>query len=159
MPKAVSDLSGATYPGTIWHNYMEKLHDASMTRKFELYDWRAPLKAKKEEEERQKALLEAQEKALREEQEKEAQAEEELNSVAQPTDIPEVGDNDNAEDTGENTEENSEPTEEQTEDPENNPELEEEPVDEQLQPGDDSSQEEPNTEGSAEEDLVGGGRD
>ncbi|MDF2486371.1 MAG: hypothetical protein K0R46_2539, partial [Herbinix sp.] len=29
MPKSVGDLSGATYPGTIWHNYMEQLHDAS----------------------------------------------------------------------------------------------------------------------------------
>lgn len=38
-PKAVSDLVGSTYPGRIWHNYMEEIHTSSMTRKFEYYKW------------------------------------------------------------------------------------------------------------------------
>ena len=72
MPKPVKDLSGASYPGTIWHDFMDQIHDASMKKEFELYDWRTEWKAKLEEE-RQKALEEAQEKALKEEQEQEEQ--------------------------------------------------------------------------------------
>lgn len=55
MPRTVDDLKGATYPGTIWHNFMEELHTPSMTKKFEYYDWRAVLKEQQEEEERKKA--------------------------------------------------------------------------------------------------------
>ncbi len=43
LPKSVKDLSGASYPGTIWHNYMEAIHTSSMTKDFELYDWKAAL--------------------------------------------------------------------------------------------------------------------
>jgi membrane peptidoglycan carboxypeptidase len=38
-PKTVYDLMGNTYPGRIWHNYMEEIHTSSMTRKFETYKW------------------------------------------------------------------------------------------------------------------------
>lgn len=50
MPETVSDLKGATYPGTIWHNYMEQIHDSTMKREFELYNWRAALKKAEKEE-------------------------------------------------------------------------------------------------------------
>ena len=41
MPKTLEDLKGSTYPGRIWHAYMEQIHKAGMDRSFELYDWRA----------------------------------------------------------------------------------------------------------------------
>ena len=44
LPRPVENLKGATYPGTIWHSFMEQLHTSSMTRQFEYYDWRADLK-------------------------------------------------------------------------------------------------------------------
>ena len=72
MPKPVEDLTGATYPGTIWHNFMEKLHDSTMTDSFAFYDWRAELKAKEEEEEKKKTLQEEQEKALEDAQSEES---------------------------------------------------------------------------------------
>ncbi|MDD3173194.1 MAG: PBP1A family penicillin-binding protein [Herbinix sp.] len=56
IPKSVSDLMGSTYPGTIWHDFMEQLHTSSMNKKFEYYDWRADLKAQKEEEEAQNTV-------------------------------------------------------------------------------------------------------
>ena len=59
MPKSVTDLTGASYPGTIWHNFMEQLHNSSMTRVFELYDWRTPLKKAQEEEAKAKAKAKA----------------------------------------------------------------------------------------------------
>ncbi|MHB8130683.1 MAG: transglycosylase domain-containing protein [Mobilitalea sp.] len=59
MPKSVADLTGASYPGTIWHNFMEQLHDPSMTRVFALYDWRTPLKKAQEEEAKAKAKAKA----------------------------------------------------------------------------------------------------
>ncbi len=40
IPKSVSNLMGSTYPGKIWHNFMEEIHSASMTREFSYYDWR-----------------------------------------------------------------------------------------------------------------------
>ena len=40
LPQKLDDLSGASYPGTIWHDFMEKIHDSSMTKTFELYDWK-----------------------------------------------------------------------------------------------------------------------
>ncbi len=40
MPKKLEDLRGASYPGIIWHDFMEKIHDATMTETFETYDWR-----------------------------------------------------------------------------------------------------------------------
>lgn len=53
MPKTANELRGASYPGTIWHDYMEQLHDSSMNKQFEYYDWRAVLKAEEEEKKRQ----------------------------------------------------------------------------------------------------------
>lgn len=63
MPKSVSDLKGATYPGTIWHDFMEQIHTASMTDEFSLYDWRSALEESKEEQ----AIRQAEEKALQNE--------------------------------------------------------------------------------------------
>jgi membrane peptidoglycan carboxypeptidase len=40
LPKALSDLRGASYPGGIWHNFMEQVHTISMTKDFLFYDWR-----------------------------------------------------------------------------------------------------------------------
>ncbi|MGB4660992.1 MAG: transglycosylase domain-containing protein [Mobilitalea sp.] len=87
LPQAVKDLTGASYPGTIWHNFMEGIHGSSMTDTFALYDWRTPLKeaqasadklAKEEELKEQEAqdAIEAQEAEDRELQE--AQEAEEL---------------------------------------------------------------------------------
>lgn len=49
IPKTVSNLKGATYPGAIWHNFMEQLHTPYMTEQFELYDWRAELEKAQQE--------------------------------------------------------------------------------------------------------------
>lgn len=46
-PKTVYDLMGNTYPGRIWHNYMEEIHTSSMTRKFETYSWNKKVKKDK----------------------------------------------------------------------------------------------------------------
>ncbi|HKL78915.1 MAG TPA: transglycosylase domain-containing protein [Mobilitalea sp.] len=53
MPKTLKDLKGSSYPGSIWHNYMEQIHSTSMTNTFLLYDWRADYQ--KEQEEAEKA--------------------------------------------------------------------------------------------------------
>ncbi len=60
IPQSVSGLQGASYPGTIWHTFMEEIHTETMNREFELYDWRAELKAEKEAKEKEKAPDEAQ---------------------------------------------------------------------------------------------------
>ncbi len=73
MPKPVKDLTGSSYPGTIWHAFMEQIHDSSMKKKFELYDWRTEWEAKLEEEKRQREMEEAEAEVLKEEQEKEDQ--------------------------------------------------------------------------------------
>lgn len=44
MPKDVSGLMGSTYPGRIWHEFMDEIHTKTMTRKFEYYNWRAKVK-------------------------------------------------------------------------------------------------------------------
>lgn len=49
LPKAMADLTGATYPGSIWHTFMNQIHDSSMTDSFDYYDWRALIKKKAEE--------------------------------------------------------------------------------------------------------------
>lgn len=41
IPKAIPDLTGGSYPGTIWHNFMNQIHDSSMRDTFELTDWRS----------------------------------------------------------------------------------------------------------------------
>jgi penicillin-binding protein 1A len=80
MPKATEDLKGATYPGRIWHSFMEQIHTASMTKEFELYDWKAALEEAKEQEKQEQeeaAEQEEQEKALEEVKEQEEQEQEE----------------------------------------------------------------------------------
>lgn len=37
MPKPMEDLTGSSYPGAIWHSFMEQIHDAAMTDSF-VYD-------------------------------------------------------------------------------------------------------------------------
>jgi penicillin-binding protein 1A len=44
LPQRLDNLSGASYPGTIWHDFMEKIHDSSMIKTFELYNWNAKTK-------------------------------------------------------------------------------------------------------------------
>jgi membrane peptidoglycan carboxypeptidase len=80
LPKEVENLKGATYPGTIWHNFMEQLHISTMTNQFELYDWRTPLKEAQEAEEKRKAEEEA-----RIAEEEARIAEEEANKVLEET--------------------------------------------------------------------------
>lgn len=46
MPKSMPDLTGGTYPGTIWHNFMNQIHNSSMKDTFEFYDWRSKIKKK-----------------------------------------------------------------------------------------------------------------
>jgi membrane peptidoglycan carboxypeptidase len=94
MPKTVNDLKGSSYPGTIWHNFMEQIHDSSMKKKFELYDWRADRKAKLQEEKRQRELEEAQTKALEEEHEKEDRDDEPIVNVEPDNDTENTGDED-----------------------------------------------------------------
>jgi len=43
IPKSVGTLTGSTYPGKIWHNFMNEIHTSKMDRKFKYYDWRASL--------------------------------------------------------------------------------------------------------------------
>jgi membrane peptidoglycan carboxypeptidase len=57
IPKSVYNLTGSSYPGHIWHNFMEELHNSSMTRKFEYYDWRGELKKAKEEKDQEQQKL------------------------------------------------------------------------------------------------------
>ena len=52
IPKSVADLKGATYPGTIWHMFMEEIHTPSMDHSFVLYDWKSVIKDAKEQEDR-----------------------------------------------------------------------------------------------------------
>lgn len=51
MPRTLEDLKGASYPGSIWHAYMEQIHEPGMDRVFETYDWRAQLDGNEEEQE------------------------------------------------------------------------------------------------------------
>lgn len=43
MPKTLEDLKGASYPGVIWHTFMERIHEPGMNKTFETYNWRALL--------------------------------------------------------------------------------------------------------------------
>ncbi len=83
MPKSVDDLKGSSYPGTIWHNFMEQIHTPSMTDEFDLYDWRADLKAKKE----QEAIRHAEEEAMK--KEADMKAEESWNTSNPNTELDE----------------------------------------------------------------------
>ena len=46
MPQPMEELAGATYPGTIWHSFMEQLHDASMKKTFVYEDWKTEYRQK-----------------------------------------------------------------------------------------------------------------
>jgi penicillin-binding protein, 1A family len=48
IPKMVDNLTGSSYPGKIWHTYMDQIHTPSMNGKFEYYDWRSVLKQKED---------------------------------------------------------------------------------------------------------------
>lgn len=39
-PKTLNDLYGATYPGRIWRDFMNLIHDDTMTMQFETYKWK-----------------------------------------------------------------------------------------------------------------------
>ena len=40
LPERLEDLKGASYPGTIWHTFMERIHDETMTEPFLYEDWK-----------------------------------------------------------------------------------------------------------------------
>lgn len=81
MPKTVKNLKGSSYPGRIWHEFMEQIHDKSMKNRFETYDWRTEWKAGLEEERRQKELEEAQKEALEEETAADTEADKETGNT------------------------------------------------------------------------------
>jgi membrane peptidoglycan carboxypeptidase len=123
LPKATEDLKGATYPGRIWHRYMEQIHTVSMTKKFELYDWRALLKEAKEQAVKDNELEDAQKKAEKEEALKEDQKQTEEKALEdskeqeadmtreEDKDLEEIEDN-----SDQTTEDNTSVDEAQTED-------------------------------------------
>ncbi len=156
MPKTVDDLMGATYPGAIWHNFMEQIHDSSMTKKFELYDWRAVLEQKREEEE--KALKEAQEQELEDQEE----VEEENQEDWEQEDITEEDPAEDAENNIDGDEESSTDQEEENameEDIEEDDRMEESPGynDEDIGEGEEDtlSEENESAEDAAPEDGAG----
>lgn len=67
IPQTVSDLQGASYPGRIWHNYMNEIHTSSMNKSFEFYDWRSVLEKEEEEKERREQEQKEQEEREKEE--------------------------------------------------------------------------------------------
>lgn len=80
MPQTVDDLKGATYPGTIWHDYMEQIHTPAMTEGFDTYDW----KAARKEDKVQQAIERAEQEAIQKEAEMKAhQAEDSIESDQQ----------------------------------------------------------------------------
>jgi membrane peptidoglycan carboxypeptidase len=70
IPKTVSDLQGASYPGRIWHNYMDEIHTSSMNKDFEFYNWRSIIE--KEQEEKERKEKEKKEKEQKEKEEADA---------------------------------------------------------------------------------------
>ncbi|HHT96604.1 MAG TPA: hypothetical protein GXZ90_01760, partial [Clostridiales bacterium] len=48
IPKTLDNLRGASYPAYIWKEFMDQIHDESMSQKFRVFDW---IKEKKENEE------------------------------------------------------------------------------------------------------------
>lgn len=52
-PRKVDDLTGSSYPGRIWHSYMEQIHNSSMTKDFEYYDWKEELRLAKKKKEQE----------------------------------------------------------------------------------------------------------
>jgi penicillin-binding protein 1A len=41
MPQTVEGLSGSTYPGVIWKDFMDQIHTPGMNQTFSYYDWRS----------------------------------------------------------------------------------------------------------------------
>jgi membrane peptidoglycan carboxypeptidase len=39
LPQTVEGLKGSTYPGKIWHDFMDQIHTTDMKRTFSYYDW------------------------------------------------------------------------------------------------------------------------
>ncbi len=58
LPKTLSSLSGSSYPGTIWHNFMEELHEGLEYREFVKYDSAKGDKLKVEEEKEEEIPME-----------------------------------------------------------------------------------------------------
>lgn len=53
IPESIEDLKGSSYPGAIWHTYMEAIHVPGMDKQFETYDWRTELVENSQEEDSQ----------------------------------------------------------------------------------------------------------
>lgn len=51
MPKAMDDLMGNTYPGRIWQNYMNRLHEGLPAKEFVMYTDTRPSEEEEEDEE------------------------------------------------------------------------------------------------------------
>ncbi len=49
IPKTLSNLSGSSYPGRIWHNFMEQLHEGLKYRSFAKYEVEEEIKEQEEE--------------------------------------------------------------------------------------------------------------
>lgn len=153
LPKKVDNLKGASYPGQIWHKYMEQIHDATMTKKFLIYDWRAELKQAEEEAKRLEELMEDEEEAAEDvidepedslipEHENEAEVEEE--------DIPEYEDEEDPDDETEESEEDIEFQEDWE------AEEEQEDWESDEQEAEDYEDDQTIDEEYSEEDIVGG---
>jgi penicillin-binding protein 4 len=98
MPRAVNDLTGASYPGTIWHNYMNQIHNSSMKHTFQYYDWRAVLKKQQEEKDR------LEQEAKDQEEQDASEVVDPTEPAATPTTAPEDGSQVDGDDTnGDNT--------------------------------------------------------
>ncbi len=95
LPKYVEDLKGSSYPGEVWHNFMEQLHTPAMKEDFLYYDWRAELKKAQEEEKKKKE----QEEELKEQEKEETSEGNEADPVSQEKEISEENtDSENNED-------------------------------------------------------------
>ncbi len=49
LPRTLRDLSGATYPGRIWHNFMEELHEGLSYKAFPKYEEEKPVEEEESE--------------------------------------------------------------------------------------------------------------
>lgn len=123
IPQTLSNLSGASYPGTIWHNFMEAIHADLPNKEFPIYAG-----ASKEEEEPVVEDKEEEDETIQDE-------------VTEEETVPE-------EDMEEEELEQAKPDKEEQEDP---PEVEEEEPTEQLPEDDENVQEPPKVEEVPEE--------
>ncbi len=137
LPKSVSDLKGSSYPGTIWHNFMEQIHTSAMKAEFEFYDWRALL------EEEQIVEAETEEEP---EQDIESQEEEPLETDGEEEDTLEE------QDPNEGDEEAATDFDEEDLDEDFTEDIEEDPVDEITgAPGEEEQEEYPDEDISGED--------